>query len=624
MPFVMSLFAANERLFSQQAPELWKALTREKSAFGTLPGTARSGDPTLALLTPNGPLDLHSRYQPRREAVGLIQSIDLQADHFVLLGLGLGYHLLELCARKAPEARILVCEPDWGVARESMHHLPWKELLDQGVTLFVGGDEDAFSETVLTFVNVILFSRLEILEFPGEKTLYGPLFRALRQRLDREIQTLMYDLQTRLAEDAMVGRNYLRNLPLMLQTRPAEGLRGIFHGVPGIIIGAGPSLDGDILDLHQVRNRACIIAVDTALKPLLAAGIQPHFTVTVDPSHKNYRHLLGTEQRLKFHLLAEGSVAPTIFRDFTPHIFTTLLDRPLPQQLEAAMGPIGQIPAWGSVISLAFNAALSMGLGPIAFLGQDFAYSQGRHHCRHSTWQEQWRQGRHLASPLLLEQQERASIDNITRSVEVPDIHGRHVISSDKMLLYKNYLVRLIRQSGVPVVNCSSQGALTEIPHLPFRHFLRDSIRSQQTFDPFLPQRLPLLKTTARLKQLRTYLQENERFFTAYHDKIRLQLEHLPPADCVDQDRLLQQVSRAERLRNELYQTSAHGDLMEMWSQRPIFTHLRKLRKIPDAPQDRVLALRQASEDYFSSLEGQCADLAQRFKDARRALEDGP
>ena len=50
-----------------------------------------------------------------------------------------------------------------------------------------------------------------------------------------------------------------------------------------MIVGAGPSLDDSLAALARSRDRAVVLAADTALRPLLAAGIRPDIVAAVDP-----------------------------------------------------------------------------------------------------------------------------------------------------------------------------------------------------------------------------------------------------------------------------------------------------------------------------------------------------
>lgn len=53
----------------------------------------------------------------------------------------------------------------------------------------------------------------------------------------------------------------------------------------GIVVAAGPSLNKNINELKKAKGKSLIIAVDTALKPLLRAGIVPDMFLLL--MHKN-------------------------------------------------------------------------------------------------------------------------------------------------------------------------------------------------------------------------------------------------------------------------------------------------------------------------------------------------
>ena len=50
----------------------------------------------------------------------------------------------------------------------------------------------------------------------------------------------------------------------------------------GIVVAAGPSLNKNIKELKKAKGKALIIIVDTAIKPLLNAGIVPDMFFIVD------------------------------------------------------------------------------------------------------------------------------------------------------------------------------------------------------------------------------------------------------------------------------------------------------------------------------------------------------
>jgi hypothetical protein len=74
-----------------------------------------------------------------------------------------------------------------------------------------------------------------------------------------------------------------------------------------IIVSAGPSLDRNIHELRGLLDRCFVLSVDTALRPLLAAGVVPHAVLIADPTELNARHVVGVMPD-SVYLIAEQAV----------------------------------------------------------------------------------------------------------------------------------------------------------------------------------------------------------------------------------------------------------------------------------------------------------------------------
>ncbi|MGI6461266.1 MAG: hypothetical protein ACOX5J_14465 [Candidatus Hydrogenedentales bacterium] len=93
----------------------------------------REGEPTLRV----GKAYLHSRYKPREEARRLLDSADLNPARPVLVvGVGLGYHILELSARGF---RVAAVEPERAIAALAVQG----PLRDSEALLGLGEPDDA-------------------------------------------------------------------------------------------------------------------------------------------------------------------------------------------------------------------------------------------------------------------------------------------------------------------------------------------------------------------------------------------------------------------------------------------------------------------------------------------------
>ena len=80
--------------------------------------------------------------------------------------------------------------------------------------------------------------------------------------------------------------------------------------IPAIIVAAGPSLNKNIKELKKAKGRAFIIAVDTAIKPLLAEGIIPDMFAIVDG--KKPIELVEKEEARNIPLLTSISAANSV------------------------------------------------------------------------------------------------------------------------------------------------------------------------------------------------------------------------------------------------------------------------------------------------------------------------
>lgn len=144
-----------------------------------------------------------------------------------------------------------------------------------------------------------------------------------------------------------------------------------------------------------------MIAVDTALRPCLAAGITPDLVVAVDPGLPNLSHLQVAPLAERAWIVADPSVAPGSFAAFDGRVFTFRVDRHHPWPWLQALGvDRSRLRAWGSVLLTALDLAEKLGSRPIALLGADFAYTDGQPYCRGTVYEEDWdrrvRKGEHL------------------------------------------------------------------------------------------------------------------------------------------------------------------------------------------------------------------------------------
>ena len=157
--------------------------------------SGRAGEPTLKV----GSVFLHSRYQPREEAARLVDSANLDFNRpIIAIGIGLGYHVLELLK---PGARVAVVDPDPGVGKLAIEGL----LRDADVLVGLGDpDGIASNDGFRTFVEQVP----QILVHPATARIHPGFAEAMTRLIAKTA------LQAHRLGVAVVGPMYGGSLPI--------------------------------------------------------------------------------------------------------------------------------------------------------------------------------------------------------------------------------------------------------------------------------------------------------------------------------------------------------------------------------------------------------------------------
>lgn len=104
--------------------------------------------------------------------------------------------------------------------------------------------------------------------------------------------------------------NFLANQPYIHGGRGVAGLMNMLEGLPAAIVGSGPTLDRNIKDIHLLKNKALIIACDSAVKALEAHGVEPDIIMVTDSKERIADFLRGIDVQ-KYTFVADTFIHPT-------------------------------------------------------------------------------------------------------------------------------------------------------------------------------------------------------------------------------------------------------------------------------------------------------------------------
>ncbi|MCC7416243.1 MAG: DUF115 domain-containing protein [Acidobacteria bacterium] len=374
----------------------------------------------------------------------------------VVIGLGRG-DILEAIERRAPAARVLAFEPDAAVADVSRGHPAIRAWTGSGRLLrlcdpdYAGGDQAWRLFPPDPNQHALLVHPLIERDMPPGAV---RALKAFRQILFGARANA--EARRRLAPRYLA--NTLRNLPAIVHGRDVRTLEGVFRGVPAVVVGAGPSLDGALETLRARRAGAVVIAADTALRPLAWAGLAPQIVVGVDPGAANARHFQALPSCPGTWLVAESALDPAAVRRFDGRTFWFRAARHHPWPWLNELGiDVASMDLWGSVLTGAFQVAILAGCDPIVFAGADLAFTGGQPYTRGTTYEFDW--ARSAALGRTVGDIWRAHREWAKAAPSV-DLHGAETPTTEVLRSYRNWLVARAAQCRRRIVNATANGIL--------------------------------------------------------------------------------------------------------------------------------------------------------------------
>ncbi|MEO1235360.1 MAG: 6-hydroxymethylpterin diphosphokinase MptE-like protein [Planctomycetota bacterium] len=407
--------------------------------------TARNGSPTAALIDPTTgrPQALGSKYDPEAEAAKLLDGIDFgQTACVVLLGLGLAYHLGPAGKSLGDEGLVIVYEPDVGLLRAVLERRDLSaELSRPQVVLFSGGVDRAELLRQAERHATRLTQGTQLVTLPSTRRRHAEAINDFSKQVTEVVAYCRTNLATALVNAARTCRNLVANLGVYAAGATTNELHNAAAGYPAVCVGAGPSLVKNVNLLRDpaVRANVVVIAVQTALRPLLDRGVRPDFVTALDYSPICARFYEGLPELPDVTLVAEPKANAAILEAFPGPVRVTqsaFNDHLLGDPTKDGMArPIVPIKGGATVAHLSYYLAQHLGCDPVIFIGQDLGFSDGLYYAPgtavHQVWDCELGEFNTIET---MEWQRVVRMRSHLRRFE--DVHGRPIFSDEQMLTY--------------------------------------------------------------------------------------------------------------------------------------------------------------------------------------------
>lgn len=418
--------------------------------------TARNGQATAFLMPASGSdassggggggraTALASKYDPAAEADKLLSDVDPRKTAcLVLLGFGLGYHAEAAAALLGDNGLLLIYEPDPALLRSVLEHRDLSKLLKQpGVVLVTGPEVDRAALLRKTEAHSQLLTQgTQLVTLPLARKHHAEAVNTFGQAVTDVVAYCRTNIATALVNASRTCRNLASNLDVYAAGATTDELHHAAKGYPAVCVGAGPSLVKNVHLLADpaIRKNVVVIAVQTALRPLLDRGIRPDFVTALDYSPICARFYEGLPELPDVTLVAEPKANAAILDAF-PGPIRVCRDAFNDQLLgDPATGGLGRaiVPIKGgaTVAHLSFYLAQHLGCEPIMFLGQDLGFSDGLYYAPGTAVHQVWDCELNPFNTIeMMEWQRIVRMRGHLRRFD--DVHGRPIFSDEQMLTY--------------------------------------------------------------------------------------------------------------------------------------------------------------------------------------------
>ena len=388
---------------------------------------------------------LHSGYNPEREAEQAVHAARKEKyTCAVFLSCGLGYGP-KVYAKNFPQDTLIIVEPDISYFLSALRYFDWTNILSLPHCILILG---ASPETVITLIqNSGGFSSCGILANSNQMEHARDYFSRLVKDIDHAKEQTKINENTSRRFYGLWLRNTCRNLR-QLAVRAGINVykNSCPKDLPLVILAAGPTLAEILPHLAEIKKRALVVCVDTALHACLRAGTEPDFIILTDPQYYAARHIAGLSAPHAV-LITETAAYPSVFHFPCKEILLCSSLFPLSISVEKQVGEKGALASGGSVSTTAWEFARYIGAVEIYVAGLDLGYPDYQTHIRGSTFEEK--------------------MHTVSRRTQPAETSGLGLLLGANMLVARDYAGKpILTDNRMHMFGCWFESKLKEYPSI--------------------------------------------------------------------------------------------------------------------------------------------------------------
>lgn len=337
--------------------------------------SSRSGLPVPALQEEGHTHALHSQIDPEREAIRLVEEYT-GGGYFVCFGLGAGYQVQQLLNR-AQTSNVLILESDLSLLRATLEAIDLHALLiDPRVSILVDPQAAQLRSHLLASYFPSVCGKLSTVSLRSRTSRAAETFAGMASTVRQTLEELADDF----AVQSYFGKRWFSNIVANLHLAAGRSVT-----LPPIrtawVVAAGPSLERQIVLIKARHPEDAVISTDTAMRPLLAAGIVPSLVLSIDCQQVSYHHFIaGYPQNVP--LVIDLASPPVIARRASQIAFFSS-GHPFARYVSERLRHFPLLDtSGGNVTHAAVSLADRLGAREVNIAGADYSYPGGKAYAR--------------------------------------------------------------------------------------------------------------------------------------------------------------------------------------------------------------------------------------------------
>ena len=395
------------------------------------------GEPTLKVTDQNGSWYLHSNEAPFfDEHEWIAKKVNVQAAHYILFGMGLGYPARLLFDEFHGGVPVSIYEQNLDILTIAFQRLHMVGMLDAGFEFVYDPDVSQFAKALDTAQK----------EKTDQKTEYGlllhyPSLRLIRSQPVKKRMTELFvqdsSIMNQMGEMLANFRSNIRHC-----NHYVDELRTKIEGKDVFLVAAGPSLDKNIHLLKEyLTNGAAdsvVLAVGTVFRKLVNMQLMPDYVGILDAADRVYGQMYGLENQPTSLILA-STACQKMAKNFTGDKYL-LCQSQLEESEAYAKEHYYQVyGTGGSVATMLFEVAIRLGAKRIICLGLDLAYTGEKMHAEGTS--------------------KRDLTDGVKNLIRIKSQDGGFVYTTEAMEMYRQWFENRIKQKTPVIINATEGGA---------------------------------------------------------------------------------------------------------------------------------------------------------------------